>query len=100
MFITGVNNTGDKLFSGVIDTKVNNYTGDKDKFIAGDNNTGEQLSPVTTTPAINLLPVTRTRKGWRWRAAKDRKKLAISLAVNIGHGCRWCHWNRHEKLHS
>jgi hypothetical protein len=29
-----------------------------DKFIAGDNDTCEQLSPVTTTPAINLLPVT------------------------------------------
>jgi hypothetical protein len=24
-----------------------------DKFIAGDNETGEQLSPVTTTPVIN-----------------------------------------------
>jgi hypothetical protein len=32
MFITGVNDTGDKLLAG------------------------EQLSPVTTTPAINLSP--------------------------------------------
>ncbi len=31
--------------------------------------------PVTTTPAINLLPVTRTRTPWRWEAAKDRRKL-------------------------
>jgi hypothetical protein len=31
------------------------------KFIAGDNDTREQFSPVTTTPEINLLPVTRTR---------------------------------------
>jgi hypothetical protein len=29
-------------------------------FIAGDNDNGEQLSPVTTTPAINLLQVTTT----------------------------------------
>jgi hypothetical protein len=30
------------------------------KFISGDNETGEKLSPATTTPAINLLPVTKT----------------------------------------
>ncbi len=46
-----------------------------DKFIASDNNTGEQLSPVTMTPAINLLPVTRTKTPWRWEAAKDRRNL-------------------------
>ncbi len=46
-----------------------------DKFIAGDNDNGEQLSPVTTTQAINLLPETRTRMPWRWGAAKDRRKL-------------------------
>ncbi len=105
MFITGVNDTGEKLFTGV------NNTGDKfmgrsttpannpchefsvmagvvdtgDKFLTGDNDTGdndtgdndtgEQLSRVTTTPAINLLPVTRTRTPWRWGAAKDRSKL-------------------------
>ena len=46
-----------------------------DKFIAGDNDTGQQLSPVTKTPAINLLSVTRTRTPWRWGAAKDRRKL-------------------------
>jgi hypothetical protein len=39
MFITGFNDTVDKLFTGVFDTS--------DKFIAGDN-TSEQLSPVTT----------------------------------------------------
>jgi hypothetical protein len=58
-----VPNTGDKFITGVI------VTGDK--FITGDNDNGEQLSPVTTTPAINLLPVTRTR----WGAAKDRNRL-------------------------
>jgi hypothetical protein len=35
MFITGVNDTGDKLFSGV-------------------NDTGENLSPVLLTPVNNL----------------------------------------------
>jgi hypothetical protein len=44
-------------------------------LIAGDNDTGEQLLPLTTTLVINLLPVTRTRKPWRWGAAKDRRKL-------------------------
>jgi hypothetical protein len=42
---------------------------------ACDNGTGEQLSPVTTTPAIHLLPVSRTRTPWRWGAAKERRKL-------------------------
>ncbi len=83
LFITGVNNTCNKLFSGVNDTGKKFIagvvdTGDNDtgnNFVAGDNDTGEQLSPVTTTPAINLLPVTRTRMSWRWVAAKDRRKL-------------------------
>jgi hypothetical protein len=43
-FITGVVVTGDKFITGVV------VTGDK--FIAGDNDTSEQLSLVTTTPAI------------------------------------------------
>jgi hypothetical protein len=54
MFITGVNDTGEKFISpcngfyviaGVVDTG--------DKFIV---DTGDQLSAVTTTPAINLSP--------------------------------------------
>jgi hypothetical protein len=40
-----------------------------DNFIAGDNDIGEQLSPVL------LLSVTTTRTPWRWGAAKDRRKL-------------------------
>jgi hypothetical protein len=28
-----------------------------DKFVAGINDTGEQLSPVTTTPALTISPV-------------------------------------------
>jgi hypothetical protein len=67
MFITGVNNTGDKLFS-VSTTPANNpctgflvitvffYTGDK--FITGVVDTGDHLLPVTKTPTINLSPVT------------------------------------------
>jgi hypothetical protein len=41
--IAGVIDTGDKFLTG------DNYTGEK---IAGDNDTGEQLSPVSTTMAI------------------------------------------------
>jgi hypothetical protein len=55
------------VISGVVDTGH--------KFTTHVNDTGEQLSPVTTTLAINLLLVTRTRKPWRWGAAKDRRKL-------------------------
>jgi hypothetical protein len=39
--------------------------------------TGEQLSPVTMTPATNLLPVTRRSCG----AAKDRRKLNNAVFV-------------------
>jgi hypothetical protein len=91
MFITGVNDTGKKLFSGVNDTGdlspvsltpaispchgfsvIAGIVDTGDKFIV---DTGDQLSAVTTTPAINLSPVTRTRTPWRWGAAKDRRKL-------------------------
>jgi hypothetical protein len=97
MFITGVNDTSDKLFTGVNDTGDKFIVGDNfltpssnpchrfsviagvvdtgNKFLTGINDTGEQLSRVTTTPAITLLPMTRTRLPWRWGAAKDRRKL-------------------------
>jgi hypothetical protein len=79
MFITSVVDTGDKLFSGVnLCHGFSVIAGDVDtgdKFIAGDIDTDEQLSPVTTTQAINLLPVTRTRTPWRWGAAQDRRRL-------------------------
>ncbi len=55
---------GFSVIAGVVDTG--------DKFIV---DTGDQLSAVTTTPAINLSPVTRTRTPWRWGAAKNRRKL-------------------------
>jgi hypothetical protein len=66
---TPVNNPchGFSVIGGVFDTG--------DKFITTVNDTGEQLSPVTTTLAINLCPVTRIRRPWRWGAAKDRRKL-------------------------
>jgi hypothetical protein len=66
------------VITGVVDTGEQFITVDNDtcdNVVAGDNDTGEQLSPVTTTPAINLLPVTRTRTPWRWGAAKERRKL-------------------------
>jgi hypothetical protein len=69
---------GFSVITGVVDTGEQFITGDNDtgnNFVAGDNDTGEQLSPVTTTPAINLLPVTRTRTPCRWGASKDRRKL-------------------------
>ncbi len=47
-FIAGINDTGEQLIAG------DNYTGDK--FIAGDNDTGEQLSPVSMTLVITVSP--------------------------------------------
>jgi hypothetical protein len=73
MFISG--DTGEKLFSGVNDTGKKFIAGAKLchglSVIASVVDTGEQLSPLTTTPAINLLSVTRRR----WGAAQDRIKL-------------------------
>jgi hypothetical protein len=76
--IAGVVDTGEQFITGDNDTGNNSVAGDNntgDNFVTGDNDTGEQLPPVTTTPAINLLPVTRTRTPWRWGAAKERRKL-------------------------
>ncbi len=64
-------------------------------FITSVNNTGEQLSLVTTTPAINLLLVTRTRIPWRRGATKDRRKLKGTSYRR----CRifpQCHWYQSE----
>jgi hypothetical protein len=84
--LSPVDDTGDKLFSGVNDTVddkciagvisclgfsvIAGVVDTGDKFIASDNATGEQLSPVTMPPAINLLAVTRTRSPWRWELPK------------------------------
>jgi hypothetical protein len=76
--IAGVVDTGEQFITGDNDTGNNFVAGDNDtddNFVAGDNDTGEQLSLVTMTPAINLLPDTRTRTSLRWGAAKERRKL-------------------------
>jgi hypothetical protein len=44
MFISGVNDTGDKLFGGVNDTG--------NKLFSGVNDTGDNFSAVSATPAI------------------------------------------------
>jgi hypothetical protein len=83
---------GFSVITGVVDTS--------EQFIAGDNDTGDNFIAGDNNPAINLLPVTRTRTPWRWGAAKvEGYKSAISPAAEVGHGRQWCHWNRHEKLH-
>jgi hypothetical protein len=78
-----------------------NDTGDK--FIGGDNNSGEQLSPVTTTPVLNLLPVTRTGGHGGGELPRigevEGDKSLISPAAEVRHGRQWCQWNCHEKLH-
>jgi hypothetical protein len=76
--IAGVVDTGEQFITGDNDTGNNFVAGDNDtgdNFVASDNDAGEQSSLVTTTPVINLLPVTRTRTPWRWGAAKERRKL-------------------------
>jgi hypothetical protein len=110
MFITCVNDTGDKLFTGV-------------------NNTGDNFSPVSTTPVNNpchgfsvIAGVVDTGDKFLTGdndtgdkfIAGDKNKDAMEVgsyqgygkveedkspAAEVGHGRRWCHWNRHEKLH-
>jgi hypothetical protein len=74
MFITGVVATGDKLFTGVHDTSNKPCRGFS--VIAGDNDTGNQLSPVTTAPAINLLSVSDPRA----KKAPDPRSRSATLA--------------------
>ncbi len=84
-FITGVSNTGDKFIAGVIDTAEQLFAGYNDtgdKFIAGDKN----------KDAMEV-------GSWQGWEKVERDKSAISPAAEVGHGRRWCHWNRHEKLH-
>jgi hypothetical protein len=85
MFIPGVVATGDKMFNSVHDTSnkpcrvFSVIAGVFDagvKFIAGDNGTGDQLSPVTTTPAINLLSVSDPRA----KKAPDPGSRSATLA--------------------
>ncbi len=80
---SAVSTTPAKIFSPVSTPPISPWHGflviaavavvdTRDKFIV---DTGDQLSAVTTTPAINLSPVTRTRTPWRWGAAKDRRNV-------------------------
>ncbi len=74
---SAVSDTSEKFIAGVISpwhefSVITGVIDTRDKFII---DTGDQLLAVTTTPAINLSPVTRTRTPWRWGAAKDRRKL-------------------------
>jgi hypothetical protein len=60
VFIARINDTGDKLLTGVSDTgdntlsrvHINSMT--PVQFIAGNNDTGDILSPVTSMQAINF----------------------------------------------
>ena len=56
-----------------------NHTGDK--FSAGINNTSEQLSPVTMTLVINLLPVTGEQKSPR---GVDSSEQCIAGVADTG----------------
>jgi hypothetical protein len=81
MFITGVVATGDKMFTSVHDTSNKPCRGFSViagvfdagvKFIAGDNDTGDQLSPVT----IHLLSVSDPRA----KKAPDPGSRSATLA--------------------
>jgi hypothetical protein len=64
----------DKLFTGVNDTG--------NKFIAGDRN--KDAMEVGSCQGQEKV---------------EGDKSVISPAAEVGHGRRWCHWNRHENLH-
>jgi hypothetical protein len=57
------------VIAGVVDTG--------EQFIAGDNATGDNFIAEKI----------------------EGDKSVISSAAEVGHGRRWCHWNRYEKLH-
>jgi hypothetical protein len=94
------------VITGVVDTG--------DKFLTGDNDTGNKLTPVTTI-AVNII-ASDNDTGDKFIAGDNNKdamevgscqgwekvegdKSVISPATKGGHNRRWCHWNRHEKLH-
>jgi hypothetical protein len=75
MFISGVNDTGNKMFGGVNDTadkfmssswiffdrRCAGVVDTGDKFFTGVVDTAEKFSPVTTTPMINFSLVSTTQ---------------------------------------
>ncbi len=73
------------------------------KVFAGVNDTAEKLFTGVNKPAINCLPVSRTppikfsgnnKLYWRHRFVFSAK---LSPAAEVGHGRRYCHGNSHEK---
>jgi hypothetical protein len=83
--IAGVVDTGEQFIVGGNDTGDNFIAGDNDKgdkFIAGDKN----------KDAMEVWSC----QGWE---KVEGDESGISPAAEVGHGRRWCHWNRHEKLH-
>ncbi len=100
MFITGVNDTGQKLFSGVNDTGekfmtpainpccefvIAGVADTGDKFITCVIDIDDQLSAVTMTPAINLSLVTTTPVNNYRRWQRHRREIY----------CRWQEQGRH-----
>ncbi len=75
--------TGKQFFSGIADT------GDKFLafwlFLTGVNDTGEKC-------------YRRCQRRRRWQRSALAAKL--SLAAEVGHGRRYCHWNSHENAQS
>jgi hypothetical protein len=72
------------VIAGVIDTAEQLFAGDNDtgyKFIAGDKNKDVEVGSCQGKEKV------------------EKDKSAISPIAEVSHGRRWCHWNRHEKLH-
>jgi hypothetical protein len=76
---------GFSVIASVVDTG--------DKFIIGDNDTGEQLSSVTKTPAICLFLVTMTPVnrvwGCLWMSLFMAVRIQLSAAVSDLDGLRY-----------
>jgi hypothetical protein len=84
------------VIAGVADIGEQFITGDNDtgnNFDAGDNDTGDKfIAGHKNKDAIEVGSCQEKEK-------VEGDKSAISPAAEVGHGRRWCHWNRHEKLH-
>jgi hypothetical protein len=61
--------------------------------MAGDNDTGDKF--IASDKNKDAMEV-GSSQGWE---KVEGDKSVISLAAEVSHGRRWCHWNRHEKLH-
>jgi hypothetical protein len=98
---------GFSVIAGVVDTGEQFITGDNDtgnNFVAGDNDTGEQLSPGDNDTGDKFIAGHKNKDAIEVGSCQGKEKgegdkSAISPAAEVGHGRRWYHWNRHEKLH-